>query len=108
MTKFMALYKSSVSAQEQMANSSPEEMKAGMDAWMAWAAKAGDALVDLGSPMSSVAHLGPGSSDGEISGFSILQGETVDAVTEVLAGHPHLDWGGAIDVVEYLAMPGMG
>ncbi len=106
MTKFMVLYRTPVSAQEQMANSTPEQMQAGMDAWMSWAAKAGGSIVDLGSPLGPATHLGPGSSDTDIAGFSILQAESPEAVTAVVAGHPHLEWGGSIEVIEFLAMPG--
>jgi hypothetical protein len=43
MAKFLALYRSSTSAQEQMANVTPEHAQAGMEAWQAWAAMAADA-----------------------------------------------------------------
>jgi hypothetical protein len=110
MTKFMVLYRSAVSAQDQMASATPEQAQAGMDAWMAWAAKAGDAIVDLGAPLADAAHLGPGSTGGDsehVTGFSILQAESADALTGVLDGHPHLGTGGSIDVLEFLAIPGM-
>ena len=110
MTKFMVLYRSAVSAREQMAAGTPEQAQAGMDAWMAWAAKAGDAIVDLGAPLADAAHLGPGSAGGEsqhVTGFSILQAESADALTRVLDGHPHLEWGGSIAVLEFLSVPGM-
>ena len=110
MTKFMVLYRSAVSAREQMASGTPEQAQAGMDAWMAWAGKARDAIVDLGAPLADAAHVGPGSAGGDpeyISGFSILQAESADAVTALLDGHPHLQTGGSIDVLEFLSMPGM-
>src|SRR5215469_4044535 len=44
MTKFLVLYHSTTSVQEQMASATPEQMKAGMDAWMAWDKKAGSAV----------------------------------------------------------------
>jgi hypothetical protein len=110
MTKFMVLYRSAMSAREQMASGTPEQARAGMEAWMAWAAKAGDAIVDLGAPLAGAAHVGPGSAgeDGDyISGFSILQAQSADEVTSILDGHPHLGMGGSIDVLEFLSMPGM-
>ena len=110
MTKFMVLYRSAMSAREQMAGATPEQAQAGMDAWMAWAAKAGDAVVDLGAPLEDAAHVGPGSAGGDsdhIGGFSILQAESADAVTGILDGHPHLQTGGSIEVLEFLSMPGM-
>ena len=48
MAKFLVLYRSKVSAVEQMAQSTPEQAQAGMDAWTTWAEQAGDAVVDLG------------------------------------------------------------
>jgi hypothetical protein len=109
MTKFMVLYRAPVSAREQMANTTPEQAQAGMAAWVTWAAKAGAAVVDLGSPLAPATTLGGGSSaDNDIAGFSILQAESVDAVAGVLTGHPHLDWGGSIEVLEVLTIPGMG
>jgi hypothetical protein len=110
MTKFMILYLSPESARDMMSNATPEQMKAGMDAWMAWAGKAGDAVVDLGTPTAHATHAGPGSPSGaaEISGFSILQADSAEAVAAVLDGHPHLDMpGNSIEVLEMLPMPGM-
>jgi len=43
MAKFLALYRSSTSAQEQMPNVTPEQAQAGMEGWQAWAAIAADA-----------------------------------------------------------------
>jgi hypothetical protein len=106
MAKFMVLYRSASSAQEQMANTTPEQMKAGMDAWMAWAAKAGDAVADLGAPLGATGDAASGG-DG-ISGFSVLQADSAEALAGVLEGHPHLFVpGNTIEVLEFLAMPGM-
>ena len=109
MSKFMVLYRSPASARDQMANATPEQMKAGMEAWMQWAGKAGDAAVDLGAPLAPAAHAGSGSSDaGEISGYSIMQANSAEALGGVLDGHPHLGMpGNSIEVLEMLSMPGM-
>jgi hypothetical protein len=108
MHKYLVLYRASTSAREQMAQASPEQAKAGMDAWMAWATRAGDAIVDLGSPLGDAANLGAGSSSGHIGGFSILQAESMDAVKMILEGHAHLHMPSAsIEVMEFLTMPGM-
>ncbi len=101
MTKFLVLYRADVSAQDQMAQSTPEQAQAGMDAWMVWAGKAGDAIVDFGSPLSPV-----GGADAKLGGYSVLQAESADALAAVLDGHPHLQIG-TIDVHECLEMPGM-
>jgi hypothetical protein len=108
MTKFMVLYRSSTSARDQMASATPEQMKAGMEAWMLWAGKAGEAVVDLGAPLAPAAHVGPGSDAGEISGYSIMQADSAGALGGVLDGHPHLSMpGNSIEVLEMLSMPGM-
>jgi hypothetical protein len=108
MTKFMVLYRSSASARDQMASATPEQMKAGMEAWMQWTGKAGEAVVDLGAPLAPAAHVGPGSGAGEISGYSIMQADSAEALGGVLDGHPHLSMtGNSIEVLEMLSMPGM-
>jgi hypothetical protein len=111
MKKFLVLYQSPISAAEQMAKATPEQAKAGMDAWMAWAKKAGSAVVDLGAPTGNGTSVTPkGSSAGstKIGGFSIMQGESINAVVRLLEGHPHFMVPGAtIEVLETLAMPGM-
>jgi hypothetical protein len=103
-TTFLVLYRATMTAAEQMRASDPEQAKAGMDAWMAWAGRAGDAIVDLGSPLGIVER---GGDDGQpIGGYSIMQAESADALSAVLDGHPHTTAGGTIEVLEMLAMPG--
>ena len=105
MTKYLVLYRSRMTAAEQMAQSTPEQAQAGMDAWMAWAQQAGDAIVDLGTP-TDVVDSGGDSGD-PIGGYSILQAESNDALAKVLEGHPHKAMGGTIETLECLPMPGM-
>jgi hypothetical protein len=108
MTKYMVLYRSSVSAGEQM-GASPEDAQAGMELWMQWAGKAGDAIVDLGSPLGAAASIGTGEAGQPIGGFSILQAESVDDLKNILDGHPHFQSPGnpTIEVLEFLPIPGM-
>ncbi|MFN0064335.1 MAG: hypothetical protein ACKVPX_17640 [Myxococcaceae bacterium] len=111
MKKFIVLYQAPVSAIEQMAKANAEQSKAGMDAWMSWAKKAGSAIVDLGMPLGNGSSVGKGSvskSTTTVAGFSILQADSMNAVTRVLDGHPHLTMPGAtIEVLEGLPLPGM-
>jgi hypothetical protein len=110
MARFLVLYNSKMSAAEVMANATPEETKAGMDAWMAWAQQAGDAVVDLGVPLGESTHLENGSASAgsnEASGYSIVEAGSLDAAAKLLEAHPHLHVpGNSIDVLEFLAMPG--
>lgn len=98
MSRFLVLYRSDATAAEQMANATEEEAAAGMQAWMAWFGKAGPAVVDGGAPTQG--------GDGTIGGYSILQGDSREAVEALLVDHPHRQVG-TIDVLELLSMPGM-
>jgi hypothetical protein len=104
MTKFLVLYRAIMTAAEQMASGTPEQAQAGMDAWMAWAQRAGDAVVDLGAPLAVVEAAGD--TGDPVGGFSILQADDADALVKVLDGHPHAAMGGTIEVLEFLQMPG--
>ncbi|MDQ1702212.1 MAG: hypothetical protein QOF57_1464 [Frankiaceae bacterium] len=109
--KFLVLYNAAVSARDQMANASAAEAQAGMDAWSEWAAAAGDGVVDLGVPVEAERRLtssGTSESTSSASGYSILQADSVNQVSDLLRKHPHLQMpGSSIDVFEMLAMPGM-
>lgn len=111
MKKFLVLYFAPVSAAEQMAGASPEQMKAGMDAWMTWANKASSAIVDLGAPLGNGKSLNGnslGASGTMATGYSILQANSMQAATELLREHPHLRMPGfSIEIFEALPMPGM-
>jgi hypothetical protein len=110
MTKYLVLYNSPVPAQEMMASLTPEQAQAGMEAWMAWAQKVGDALADFGVPLGSNLRVAPGSvSEGssQASGYSVLEADSLDHAAKLLEDHPHFQTpGGTIDVLEFLPMPG--
>jgi hypothetical protein len=105
MPKYLVLYRAPTTAAEQMAGATPEQAQAGMDAWSAWAQKAGNAIVDLGSPVG-VVEAGGDAGD-PIGGFSVLQADSADALRRTLDGHPHAAMGGTIEILEFLPMPGM-
>jgi hypothetical protein len=106
MKKFLVLYRDPIGARERMASVTPEQSKAGMDAWMSWANANRSAIVDLGSPVANTT--GAGSEGVAIAGFSILQADSASAMDEILANHPHRVMPDAsIEVLEFLPMPGM-
>jgi YCII-related domain len=102
-TKFLLLYRAPVSAAEQMASSPPEAAQAGMEAWMAWGERAGSALVDTGSPVQSVS--GGSDGDDQIGGYAIMQADSLEGLRKVLEGHPYTEWGGTIEILEFLSLP---
>jgi hypothetical protein len=108
MTKFLVLYRAGGDAAAQMADMTPEQAQAGMELWMKWAGNAGTSLVDLGSPLASVATVGKGDNNLPIGGFSVMEADSKDAVTKLLDDHPHFHTPGptAIEVLEYQPIPG--
>ncbi|TSC87683.1 MAG: hypothetical protein G01um101416_363 [Microgenomates group bacterium Gr01-1014_16] len=115
MKKFIILYHAPASAVEQMSKASPEEMKKGMEPWMAWAQKVGDKgdkMVDFGTPLGngqSVSKSGSSASNSDVNGYTIIRADSMEQAVELLKKHPHLDWadGCKIEVFESLSIPGM-
>lgn len=110
-TKYMVLYRSSLSAGEQMAAGTPEQAQAGMELWMNWAGRVGGAMLDMGSPLENVGIVGDdagGSKGQSIAGFSILEADSVDAAKKLLDDHPHFHSPGetSIEILEFLPIPG--
>ena len=111
MKKFLVLYKAPIASFQQAMQASPEEQKAGMDAWMAWGQKAGSALVDMGAPLGKSLSVTPSGSTpvvNDLGGYSIMQAESKEALAKTLDGHPHFKMsGGSIELVELMSIPGM-
>ncbi len=111
MPKFLVLYRSNASMHDQMAAGTPEQMQAGMDAWMAWAQQAGSSLTDMGAPLgaSMTAGSGVAASPGHVGGYSFLEAASIDDAMKLVEHHPHLmtPGGAAVEVHELMPMPGM-
>jgi len=108
MKKFLVLYRSSASNKEQMANTTPGQRKAMMDAWGVWMKKAGPALLDVGAPIGDSTQLKGTPAPGHVGGYSMVQAESVDTAKKLFDGHPHFAAPNAsIELLEILAMPGM-
>ncbi len=111
MKKFLVLYKAPASSFDQMKQATPEQQKAGMDAWMTWGKKAAASIVDMGAPLGKSLRVTPGGSSAtsnDLGGYSVLQAESKEALAETLKGHPHfMTPDGSIEVVEVMSIPGM-
>ena len=112
MKKFIVIYHTPAEALSAMSGSTPEEQAKGMEAWMTWAKKCGDKLVDMGSPLINGQALTPKgntASTANVAGYSVLQANSMDEAKALLQGHPHLAWNAAcsIEVHETMALPGM-
>lgn len=86
----------------------PEEGAKYMARWRAWVGGLGDALVNPGTPLgkSKIVSSG-GVSDGagskRLTGFSIVEADSMDAALEMAKRCPHLEHG-TIEVAEAMAM----
>ena len=110
MQKFLVLYKASQAAFQQMMKSTPEQQKAGMDAWMAWSKKAASSIVDMGAPLGKTLKVTPAGSSpttNDLGGYSVLQAESKEALAASLKGHPHFMMpDSSIEIVELMPLPG--
>jgi hypothetical protein len=109
MSKYLVLYLSSMSAQEQMASATPEQGQESMAEWTTWAEQAGPTIVDLGQPLMHAFNVPEGAHQGlHVGGYSIMQADTADELRGILEGHPHRKAPGAvIEAHEILELPGM-
>ena len=95
MTRFLLLY-----------SGPPTAPDASHEGWPEWFAKLGDALVDLGSPMTNRFVLGgDGSTSDEaatLNGYSIIQADDASGARDLIDDHPFLALGKeyAIEVFE--------
>src|ERR1700747_1498002 len=113
MKKFMVLYMASgADFEKMMKNSTPEEHKKGMDAWMKWMNANKTSIVDGGAPLGKTKRVdsnGASNTRNEIGGYSVVQAESHDAATKIFGDdHPHLQMPGAsIEIIEIIPLPGM-
>jgi hypothetical protein len=112
--RFLIIYHAPTDAMAQIANASPEEMAEGMAMWKAWAERAGSNLVDLGAPLVNGMRLHPngstGSSNKEVTGYSLIVAEDWEDLMDLLSGHPHIsgwDPNAWIEIHETMLIPGM-
>lgn len=111
MKKFLVLYKAPTSAFEQMKKATPEQQKAGMEAWMSWSKKSAGSIVDMGGPLGKslrVTKSDTSPTTNDLGGYSILQSESKEQLAESMKGHPHFMMPDSfIEIVELVPIPGM-
>ena len=90
--------------------SSPEEGQQVMAAWMSWMGGLGEALIDGGAPFSGSTALsssGQGDASSGLTGYSILQADSLDDAVAKSQGCPHIGAGGTIEIYEQHDMSDM-
>ncbi|MDR8391052.1 hypothetical protein NC796_07880 [Aliifodinibius sp. S!AR15-10] len=91
-------------------SSSPEEQKQHFSKYMKWLSALGDAAVSPANPFKNTKTISPdgkvgtGSSTG-ISGYTIIETDSMTSALTIAKGCPFLDIGGSLEVSELVEMP---
>jgi hypothetical protein len=83
----------------------PAAAEQARQAFMAWAASLGPALVDPGAPLARSRTVSPdGVTEGQaaaaLGGYSIIEAADLDAAVQLVRGHPYVARGGSLQVSE--------
>jgi hypothetical protein len=81
-----------------------EQRQAVMQAWGEWFGKLGPAIVDPGNPFAGSTSVSGGGAGGEVAskltGYTVIQADSLDAASALAEGCPVFDGGGSVDVYE--------
>jgi hypothetical protein len=80
------------------------ERAARMAAWNAWFERLGDNLVQRGDPVNDARTLGACTEETRIGGYSVVAADGFDAAVELAGGCPGLEWGGGVEVGEFIEL----
>ena len=112
MKRFLALYLGSASPEEKTSVQLPEEVVAkGMTAWGEWMAAHTAEIVDAGAPLGPTkltSGIGVSDTRNDVTGYVIVQAESLEAAARLFEGHPHFNIfpGRGVEITECLPMPG--
>lgn len=104
----MMIYKGQAT---DMADMSEEESQAVLAKWGAWMGRVGDSLTDVGSPFGpgvSVVDDGSEQSAVDLTGYSIVEANSLEEATGMTEGHPYLSEGKgnySVEVFELMPVP---
>jgi len=110
MAKYMMVYKGDATDMSDMTEAQIGEV---MAAWSAWMQSAGSALADIGTPFGpgiSIVDNGTMGTATSLTGYSIVESDSMEAARALANDHPFLSDGKgsyAIDVYELLPVPMM-
>ena len=103
MGKYLLVYQGQV---DPSANQGPPD-DAVMQAWNSWGAKVGSALTDFGSPTGPRTRVGGSGEALPITGYTIVEADSLDDARTLCDGHPFLEDAPAdfsVDVYELMPM----
>lgn len=89
----------------------PEEGQQHMAKYKSWLASLGDSAVSPANPLKGTSTVNPDGSVSEggstnISGFTIIEADSMEAALSVAKKCPFLEIGGSLEVSELMKMPG--
>lgn len=108
MPRYMMVYKGEETDMSQMTE---EQVSDVMAKWGAWMGRVGSALVDVGTPFGPGHSIVDDGTTGEavsLSGYSIVEADSMEAARALADGHPYLSEGKgdfAIDMYELMPVP---
>jgi hypothetical protein len=108
MAKYMMIYKGEATDMSEM---TPEQGAEVMAKWETWMGRIGNALSDVGAPFgagTSVVDDGSTTETAAMTGYSIVEADSLEAAAALADGHPYLsdsDGKYAIDIFELEAVP---
>lgn len=108
MHRFIALYRAPQNVAERFAQATPEEAQQGLQLWIDWSARIGDALIDPGKPLGNAMDVTPSGvsrSSSDVIGMSILQAESMDDALRLVENHHHLHWAESCEITLLEEMP---
>ncbi len=90
--------------------STPEEGQQHMEKYRAWLSSLGDAAVSPANPLKGTRTIAPDGSITEgsgiaMSGFTIIESESMEAALVITKACPFLEVGGSLEVAELMKMP---
>jgi hypothetical protein len=88
----------------------PAAQAAALEAWGVWYTSVGAGVIDPGNPVAFAKSIAPDGSvsDGggvdPVSGYTLIEAESIDAAVEIARRNPLLQGGGRIEVAETFNM----
>jgi len=88
----------------------PEDADAVMNSWISWFGELGAAVVDGGNPtgqavtVNADGSVSAGGGANGISGYSLINADSIDAAAALAKGCPILSAGGSVEVAEAIDM----
>jgi hypothetical protein len=98
MGKYLFAYRGGMMADTE------EQRQAAMQAWGEWFGKLGPAIVDPGNPFAGSTSVSSNGAGGDVAsqltGYTVVNADSLDAAGALAGGCPVFDGGGSVDVYE--------